>query len=97
MANADWEIERINKASAPESHAAKDTSYPFLRQMAALYNPDMYTKDIVLEMYFTDLVKRISFYLAKKTARSKLKNSPPAPPESKLPFQIWLRNFRKVK
>lgn len=90
MANADWEIERINKASAPESHAAKDTSYPFLRQMAALYNPDMYTKDIVLEMYFTDLDKTYQLLLGKENCTVKTEDFTPCTTRIETPFQIWL-------
>lgn len=88
MVNADWEIERINKASAPESHAAKDTSYPFLRQMLHWGNPDMYTKDIVLEILLI-WIKRISFTWQRKLHGQNWR-FPPLHHQDRTPFQIWL-------
>lgn len=50
MADASWEI---NEPSV--SSKLQDKSYNFMRQMAAIYNSQGYTKDVVIEMCFIDL------------------------------------------
>ena len=90
MANADWEIEEINKISSLDNSIPKDKSYPFLRQMAALYNSDLHTKDIVLEMHFTDLDKTYQLLLGKEKCVVKTENFMPYTTRIETPFQIWL-------
>ena len=87
MANADWEIEKINDTSTLGSE--KDKSYPFLRQMAALYNSNMYTKDIVLEMYFTDLNKTYQLLLGKEKCIVKTDNFTPYTTRIETSFDTW--------
>lgn len=57
MADASWGIEQSGERS--------DESLIFTRQMAALYNPGAWRKDLVLEMYYTDLDKRYQILLQK--------------------------------
>lgn len=90
MANAHWETEEINHTSSLSDSTPKDTSYPFLRQMAALYNSDLFTKEIVLEMYFTDLDKTYQLLLGKEKCVVKTENLLPYTTRIETPFQIWL-------
>lgn len=90
MANADWEIEEINHSSKPGNNAVKDKSYPFLRQMAALYNSDYYTKDIVLEMHFTDLNKTYQLLLGKEKCTVETEHFTPCTTRIETPFQLWM-------
>ena len=58
MADASWGVEKSGEAS--------DEDLIFTRQMAALYNPASFNgKEIVLEMYYTDLNKRYQLSLGK--------------------------------
>lgn len=58
MANASWDIKETG------SSTSNDESYRLLRQMAALYNPgSLGGKDIVIEIYFTDLQKTYQLWL----------------------------------
>lgn len=58
MADASWGIEQGGEKA--------DKSLIFTRQMAALYNPAAWNgKDLVLEMYYTDLGKRYQILLEK--------------------------------
>lgn len=90
MANADWEIAEISSASESAHNAPKDTSYPFLRQMAALYNPDLYKKDIVLEMHFTDLDKTFQLLLGKEKCTVTSEHFTAYTTRIETPFQTWL-------
>ena len=59
MADASWGIEKNGEHS--------DESLIFTRQMAALYNPSAWSgKDLILEMYYTDLEKRYQIILNEK-------------------------------
>lgn len=91
MANAGWEIEEINRTATLESDRPKDTSYPFLRQMAALYNADLYTKDIIFEMHFSDLDKTYQLLLGKEKCVVKTDSFTPYTTRIETPFQIWLK------
>lgn len=91
MANADWEIEEINHNAMAGDNLNKDKSYPFLRQMAALYNSDLYTKDIVLEMHFTDLDKTYQLLLGKEKCTVKTESFIPYTTRIETPFQTWLQ------
>lgn len=58
MADASWGVEK--------SGAPSDESLTFTRQMAALYNKSAYSgKELVLEMYYTDLERRYQILLGK--------------------------------
>lgn len=89
MANASWEIadtDRTDKAG-PQM----DKSYKFIRQMAAIYNPAGYTKDICLEMCFTDLDKTYQLLLGKDKCVVKTDNFSPYMTRIETPFDIWLQ------
>jgi len=89
MANADWEIEEINQISSLDNSTPKDKSYPFLRQMAALYNSDLYIKDIVLEMHFTDLGKTYQLLLGKEKCTVATEKFVPYTTRIETTFELW--------
>lgn len=90
LANASWEIEEVNSAYASGGIRAKDKSYPFLRQMAALYNSGMYKKDIILEMHFTDIDKTYQLLLGKENCTVKTDHFSPYTTRIETPFETWL-------
>lgn len=87
MANADWEIAKTDDTHTLQNK--KDPSYPFLRQMAALYHSNMHTKDIVLEMHFTDLNKTYQLLMGKDSCLIKTDNFTPYTTRIETPFDTW--------
>lgn len=61
MADASWGIEQGGEKA--------DDSLVFTRQMAALYNPGAWHRDLVLEMHYTDLDKRYQILLHKDSSQ----------------------------
>ncbi len=62
MADASWGVEKTGEKT--------DETLTFTRQMAALYNKNAYSgKDVVLEMYYTDVQKRYQIVLGKDGSR----------------------------
>lgn len=91
MANADWEMNMADEGNFKEDGAAGDHSYPFLRQMAALYQSDGHTKDMVLEMYFTDLGKTYQLLLGKEKCTVKTEDFSPYTTRIETSFETWLK------
>lgn len=91
MANADWEMKTANDGNFKADEAAGDRSYPFLRQMAALYHPDGHTKDLVLEMHFTDLGKTYQLMLGKEKCTVKKEDFSPYTTRIETSFETWLK------
>lgn len=91
MANADWEMNMADDGNFKEDGTAGDRSYPFLRQMAALYHPDGHTKEIILEMYFTDLGKAYQLLLGKEKCTVKTEDFSPYTTRIETSFETWLK------
>lgn len=88
MANANWEIKEISQQAKHDT--TNDMSYPFLRQMASLYNNQQYTKAIVLEMNFTDLNKTYQLLLGKEKCTVIRDHFKPYTTRIETTFQLWL-------
>lgn len=88
MANAEWEVA---DASVPtQENQLSDQSYKFVRQMAATYNPAGYTKDIVLEMDFTDIGKTYQLLLGKEKCVVETDDFTPYTTRIETTFDVWL-------
>jgi len=82
MADASWGIEEIAEEN--------DESFSFTKQMAALYNVESYTgKDIILEMYYTDLDKRYQIHMGKEGSRVQADNLQTYTTRIETPFTVW--------
>ena len=88
MANASWDVAETASPGASESEA--DKSYRFVRQMAATYNPAKYTKDICLEMHFTDVDKTYQLLLGKEKCTVKTEDFIPYTTRIETPYDVWL-------
>lgn len=86
MANASWEINE-----SPENNNRKDKSLNFMRQMAAVYNPESYTKDIVIELYFKDLDKTYQLCLGKDKCILKTDDFISYTTRIETDFDLWLQ------
>jgi len=84
MANANWEI---NDSSG--NHNQKDKN--FMRQMAAVYNPEGYTKDVVIEFYFKDLDKTYQLCLTKEKCILKANGFESYTTRIETDFDLWLQ------
>ena len=73
------------------SEKVDDKSYNFLRQMTVLYNAEKYEKDIVIEMYFTDLDNTYQLLLGKEKCTLKTDDFLPYTTRIETPFEIWLK------
>lgn len=89
MANASWDIQEAKPEKA--TGATCDASYRFMRQMAALYNPQVYEKDIVLEMYFTDIDKAYQLMLGNEKCELKTDNFLSYTTRIETSFEVWLK------
>jgi len=83
MANASWEV---NERS---TDANKDKSLSFMRQMAAAYNPQSYSKDTVIEFYFRDLEKTYQLCLLKGKCILKTDGFMPYTTRIESDFDLW--------
>lgn len=90
MANADWEINETNRENANKNGEHRDRSHSFMKQMAALYNPDFYTKDLVLEMDFTDLAKRYQLLLGEEKCVVLSEDFQSYTTRIETTFELWL-------
>ena len=82
MADASWGVEQTGEKT--------DESLMFTRQMAALYNKASYPgKNIVLEMYYTDLDKRYQILLEKEGSRVLAENFLPCTTRIETPYTLW--------
>ncbi|HHX25021.1 MAG TPA: NAD(P)H dehydrogenase [Thermoanaerobacterales bacterium] len=86
MANASWEVNE-----STENDSDKDKSLNFMRQMAAVYNPQSHTKDIVIEFYFKDLDKTYQLCLAKEKCILKTDDFVPYTTRIETAFDLWLQ------
>jgi multimeric flavodoxin WrbA len=91
LVNSYWEAECSNNLSQPDNTDAKENSHIFLEYMAALYNPALYTEDIVLEMHFTDLDKTYQLLLGKENCIVKRDNFSACTTRIEIPFALWLK------
>ena len=82
MADASWGIEKTGQPS--------DETLVFTKQMAALYNPAAWPgKDLVLEMYYTDLDKRYQIILGKEGSSVLTENFRAYTTRIETPFTVW--------
>lgn len=86
MANASWEIQEPANAGQTQ-----DRSRSFIRQMAAIYNPEGYVKDIVIEIFFTDLDKTYQLVLGREKCIVKTDNFVPYTTRIETSFELWLK------
>ncbi|MHB1652186.1 MAG: NAD(P)H-dependent oxidoreductase [Desulfitobacteriaceae bacterium] len=86
MADTSWEI---NEPSA--NNNLQDKSYNFMRQMAAIYNSQDYTKDVVIEMYFIDLDKTYQLCLGKEKCIIKTDDFTSYTTRIETTFELWLQ------
>lgn len=81
-ADASWGIEKTGEAS--------DEALVFTRQMAALYRKDAWPgKDIVLEMYYTDLDKRYQILLTREGSRVLAEDFRNCTTRIETPYTVW--------
>jgi len=87
MADASWEInEPLN------SSQVADKSHNFMRQMAAICNPSVSNgKDIVLEMYFTDLDKIYQFEIKENKCTLLTEDLKAYTTRIETSFELWLK------
>lgn len=86
MANASWEIREPAHDGQPQ-----DRSYNFMRQMAAIYNPQGYVKDIVIELFFTDLDRTCQLLLGKEKCTVRTDGFIPYTTRIETSFELWLQ------
>ncbi len=85
MANASWGI------SDDQNSQEKDEPNLFLNQMAAIYNPSSYTKELTLEMHFTDINKTYQLLLQKDKCLVIKDNFIPYTTRIETPYDLWLK------
>ncbi len=86
MADASWEIMAGERAGAK----SQDTSLPFTRQMAALYNPASWKgKDRVVEMVYTDCGKRYQMVLTAEGSQVLERDFLPYTTRIETPLTLW--------
>lgn len=86
MADASWNI-----TEPSVKNNTQDKSYNFMRQMAAVYNSQRYTKNIVLEMYFADLDKTYQLCLDKEKCIVKTEEFTLYTTRIETTFELWLQ------
>ncbi len=87
LANSSWDEAATAKVNIPTE--PKDYSLQFIHQMAALYNPEFYEKDIVLEMYFTDLNKRYQLLIKRNECTVLTEDFKEYTTRIETPFELW--------
>lgn len=87
MANASWD--RNDPTDQRISAEEKEPSFKLLTQMAAAYNPKAYQKDIVIEMYFTDLASRYQLLIEKDKCTLLTENFKKFTTKIETTFQLW--------
>jgi len=87
MADASWEI---NDSGNERPQDYQDRSYRLLRQMAAVYNPSVWQgKDIVIEIYFTDLDQTYQLCLGEEKCTLKTSDFGHYTTRIETPFTTW--------
>lgn len=82
MADASWGVEKTGEKS--------DETLIFTKQMAALYNKASYSgKDIVLEMYYTDVDRRYQIVLGKEGSTVLTEDFRTATTIIETPYTVW--------
>lgn len=82
MADASWGVEKTGEKT--------DESLTFTRQMAALYNPSSHKgKDVILEMYYTDLGKRYQIVLGKDGSTVVTDHFQSSTTTIETPYSVW--------
>lgn len=82
MADASWGVEETGEKS--------DETLVFTRQMAALYNPQSHSgKDLVLEMYYTDVQRRYQILLGKEGSQVLTEQFHTATTTIETPYTLW--------
>ncbi len=84
MANASWEIRQTAGQGETPDQADR-----FMRQMAAVYNPRGDEKDIVIEMFFTDLKKTYQLLLGKVRCIVRTGDFTPYTTRIETDFSLW--------
>ena len=82
MADASWGVEKSGEKS--------DETLVFTKQMAALYNKNVYSgKDLVLEMHYTDVDKRYQIILGKDGSEVLTDNFREMTTRIETPYTVW--------
>lgn len=82
MADASWGVEKSGEAS--------DETLIFTRQMAALYNKGSHSgKDIVLEMYYTDVDRRYQILLTRDGSKVLMEDFLNYTTRIETPYSLW--------
>lgn len=82
MADASWGVEKTGEVS--------DETLVFTRQMAALYNPNAYGgKEIVLEIFYTDVNKRYQILLSQAGSQVLTENFRTFTTCIETPYTVW--------
>ncbi|MEE0929391.1 MAG: hypothetical protein UIM53_00155 [Acutalibacteraceae bacterium] len=83
MADASWGIEKSGGEKT-------DESLIFTKQMASLYNPASYSgKDILIDMYYTDINKRYRITLGKNESTIQENPEGSCTTVIETPFSVW--------
>lgn len=85
MADASWDI----SGKSPEEKPQKDKSYNFMKQMAAIYNRESYVKDVLLEIYFTDIDRIYQLCLGKEKCTVSTENFVTYTTRIETTFELW--------
>ncbi|WP_213950961.1 flavodoxin family protein [Tepidanaerobacter syntrophicus] len=83
-ADASWQINEPAKNSNQD-----DKSYNYMRQMAAVYNPQSYAKDAVIEFHFADINKTYQLWLEKEKCILKTDDFMPYTTRIETTFDLW--------
>ena len=98
MADASWEVAPTEATPSSDASGTPEASRPslskaynFMKQMAAIYNPKTFSgKEIVLEMYFTDLGETYQLLLGSQKCSIKKEDFSPYTTRIETPFNVWL-------
>lgn len=99
MADASWEIAApagetagAGSGSKAAESRAQSKAAGLMRQMAAVYNPDVYKKELILEFYFTDLGE--TYQLAAKDGKCRMKTEADGfeayTTRIETPYELWM-------
>ncbi|MBN2625441.1 MAG: NAD(P)H-dependent oxidoreductase [Spirochaetales bacterium] len=86
MANTSWDI----RDSSPGIGESPDVTERFIRQMAAVYNPSSWIKDLILEIAFSEPDKTYRLVLGQDKCRLSYDLSSPYTTRIETPFPVWL-------
>lgn len=93
MANASWDIQLAENGVQNENfdnESAPDASFAFMRQMRATFNPKAADgKNLVLEMYFTDIDKTYQFNIANGKCELEQGTQVAYTTRIETPFSVW--------